>query len=209
VWRRVPCRSSCGCARRWMTARSGRSAGSRAPGMPGGLDPAGPDHRAELGRAGGSGDRGAARLPSQEGAPLAAPVQRRRRRITEAQQSAIIALARSEPPGRLARNAAGELSADDERMQLARTPIVSCSGARQAVNRITPTLAAAYSGESWLTVPSPATEAMLTIAPPPSAIGGRMSCVARMTARKFRSRVCSHLAVSAAGKNGPSTPRRY
>jgi transposase len=38
----------------------------------------------------------------------------RRRRITEAQRSAIIALARSEPPGRLARDAAGELSAADE-----------------------------------------------------------------------------------------------
>jgi transposase len=39
----------------------------------------------------------------------------RKRRITEAQRSAIIALARSEPPGRLARDADGELSADDER----------------------------------------------------------------------------------------------
>ena len=39
----------------------------------------------------------------------------RKRRITEAQRSAIIALARSVPPGRLARDAAGELSADDER----------------------------------------------------------------------------------------------
>jgi transposase len=39
----------------------------------------------------------------------------RRRRITEAERSAIIALARSEPPGRLVRDGAGELSADDER----------------------------------------------------------------------------------------------
>jgi transposase len=38
----------------------------------------------------------------------------RKRRITEAQRSAIIALARSMPPGRLAREAAGELSAGDE-----------------------------------------------------------------------------------------------
>ena len=38
----------------------------------------------------------------------------RRRRITEAQRSRIIALARSVPPGRLDRDAAGELSADDE-----------------------------------------------------------------------------------------------
>ena len=39
----------------------------------------------------------------------------RRRRITEAERSAIIAMAGSLPPGRLARDAAGELSADDER----------------------------------------------------------------------------------------------
>jgi transposase len=38
----------------------------------------------------------------------------RKRRITEAQRSVIIALARSAPPGRLARDADGELSADDE-----------------------------------------------------------------------------------------------
>jgi transposase len=39
----------------------------------------------------------------------------RKRRITEAERSRIIALARSVPPGRLARDGAGELSADDER----------------------------------------------------------------------------------------------
>jgi transposase len=39
----------------------------------------------------------------------------RKRRITEAERSRIIALARSAPPGRLARDAAGELSAGDER----------------------------------------------------------------------------------------------
>ena len=39
----------------------------------------------------------------------------RKRRITEAQRSRIIALARSAPPGQLARDADGELSADDER----------------------------------------------------------------------------------------------
>ena len=38
----------------------------------------------------------------------------RKRRITEAQRSAIIALARSEPPGHLDRDGAGELSAGDE-----------------------------------------------------------------------------------------------
>jgi len=39
----------------------------------------------------------------------------RKRRITEAERSRIIALARSAPPGQLARDAAGELSAGDER----------------------------------------------------------------------------------------------
>jgi transposase len=38
----------------------------------------------------------------------------RKRRITEAERSAIIALARSEPPGRLLRDGAGELSAERE-----------------------------------------------------------------------------------------------
>ena len=38
----------------------------------------------------------------------------RKRRITGAQRSAIIALARSEPPGRLLRDSAGELSAERE-----------------------------------------------------------------------------------------------
>jgi transposase len=38
----------------------------------------------------------------------------RRRRITEAQRSAIIALARSEPPRHLARDGAGELTAERE-----------------------------------------------------------------------------------------------
>jgi transposase len=38
----------------------------------------------------------------------------RKRRITEAERSRIITLARSLPPGRLARDAAGELSAGDE-----------------------------------------------------------------------------------------------
>jgi transposase len=38
----------------------------------------------------------------------------RRRRITEAQRSAIIAMARSVPPGRLDRDGAGELSAERE-----------------------------------------------------------------------------------------------
>jgi len=65
-------------------------------------------------------------------------------------------------------------------MQLTRTALVSRSGARHAVNRTTPALATAYSGETWLAVPSPAVEAMLMIAPPPrSAIGPRTSCDSR------------------------------
>ena len=39
----------------------------------------------------------------------------RKRRITEAQRSAIIGMARSLPPGQLARDTTGELSAGDER----------------------------------------------------------------------------------------------
>jgi Homeodomain-like domain len=39
----------------------------------------------------------------------------RKRRITEAERSRIMALARSAPPGQLARDEAGELSADDKR----------------------------------------------------------------------------------------------
>ena len=39
----------------------------------------------------------------------------RKRRITEAERSAVIALARSAPPGRLGRDADGDLSAGDER----------------------------------------------------------------------------------------------
>jgi hypothetical protein len=82
------------------------------------------------------------------------------------------------------------VSTSPGQMPLARTPIESRSGARQAVNRISPALAAAYSGESWLVVPSPATDATVMIAPPPpAAIGSRTSCVASMTARRFRSSV--------------------
>ncbi|HYX62289.1 MAG TPA: hypothetical protein VE888_25105 [Streptosporangiaceae bacterium] len=98
------------------------------------------------------------------------------------------------------------VSTSPGQMQLARTAMVSRSGARQAVNRTTPALATAYSGESWLAVPSPAVEAMLMIAPPPrSRIGARTSCVASMTARRFRSSARSHLAGSA-GKHGSSLP---
>jgi transposase len=56
-------------------------------------------HRFNAAGVGGLGDR---------------PGAGRRRRITEAERSAIIAMARSGPPGRLARDAGGELSADDE-----------------------------------------------------------------------------------------------
>jgi transposase len=56
-------------------------------------------HRFNAAGTGGLGDR---------------PGAGRRRRITEAQRSAITALARSEPPGRLTRDGAGELSAEAE-----------------------------------------------------------------------------------------------
>jgi hypothetical protein len=130
---------------------------------------------------------------------------------------AAAAMSAGDSTGGRAASSAGDIRARDRReagvstspgqMQLARTAMVSRSGARQAVNRTTPALATAYSGESWLAVPSPAVEAMLMIAPPPrSAIGTRTSCVASMTARRFRSRVCSHFAGSAAGKHGSSMP---
>jgi hypothetical protein len=99
------------------------------------------------------------------------------------------------------------VSTSPGQMQLARTAMVSRHGARQAVNRTTPALATAYSGESWPAVPSPAVDAMLMIAPPPrSRIGARTSCVASMTARRFRSSARSHLAGSAVGKYGSSLP---
>ena len=89
-------------------------------------------------------------------------------------------------------------------MQLARTPIESRHGARHAVNRITPALATAYSGQSWLVVPSPATDAtVITAPPPPIAIGSRTSCAASMTPRRFRSSVWPH---PAAGKHGSAKP---
>jgi hypothetical protein len=92
-------------------------------------------------------------------------------------------------------------------MQLARTPIESRHGARHAVNRITPALATAYSGQSWLVVPSPATDATVMIAPPPpAAIGSLTSCAASMTPRRFRSSVLPHRTGSAAGKHGSANP---
>jgi transposase len=56
-------------------------------------------HRFNAGGTGGLGDR---------------PGAGRRRRITEAQRPAVIALARSAPPGRPARDGAGELAAERE-----------------------------------------------------------------------------------------------
>jgi hypothetical protein len=56
----------------------------------------------------------------------------RKRRITEAQRSAIIALARSVPPGRLVRDGAGELSVDDEGGPAEWTLDTLTQGAREA-----------------------------------------------------------------------------
>lgn len=130
---------------------------------------------------------------------------------------AAAAMSAGDSTGGRAASSAGVIRARDRReagvstrpgqMQLARTPNVSRHGARQAVNRITPALATAYSGEPWPAVPSPAVEAMLMIAPPPrSRIGARTSCAASMTARRFRSSACPHRAGSAAGKDGSSMP---
>src|SRR5215831_1573399 len=111
-----------------MMARPGRSGGSRAPGMP----PADWSERARIVALSWDGlavpaiatETGchpnkvrrwlhrfnAAGIDGLGDRPGAG----RKRRVTEAQRSHIIALARSAPPGRLARDAAGELSADDE-----------------------------------------------------------------------------------------------
>lgn len=69
-------------------------------------------------------------LPPRSRGPRPGPG--RRRRITEAQRSAVIALARSEPPGRLARDADGELSADDERGPAQQTLDTLAQAARDA-----------------------------------------------------------------------------
>jgi transposase len=60
----------------------------------------------------------------------------RKRRITEAQRSRIIALARSLPPGRLARDAAGELSAGDDRGPAQWTLDTLSQAAREAGIRV-------------------------------------------------------------------------
>ena len=128
VWRRVRCRSSCERVHRRMMAKPGRSAGSRAPGMP----PADWSERARIVALSwdGLGVAGiAARIGCHENKVRRwlhrfnaagidglgdRPGAGRKRRVTEAQRSHIIALARAAPPGQLARDAAGELSADDE-----------------------------------------------------------------------------------------------
>src|SRR5689334_13900217 len=56
----------------------------------------------------------------------------RKRRVTEAQRSAIIAMARSLPPGQLARDATGELPAGDERGPAQRTLDTLARTARDA-----------------------------------------------------------------------------
>jgi transposase len=60
----------------------------------------------------------------------------RKRRITEAERSRIIALARSVPPGRLDRDATGELSAADERGPAQWTLDALAQAARDAGIRI-------------------------------------------------------------------------
>jgi transposase len=60
----------------------------------------------------------------------------RKRRITEAQRSRIIALARSLPSGQLARDATGELSADDDRGPAQWTLDTLSQAAREAGIRV-------------------------------------------------------------------------
>ena len=139
-------------------------------------------------------------------------------RVSSARNTiAAAAMSAGDSTGGSAASSAGVIRARDRReagvstspgqMQLTRTAMVSRSRARQVVNLTTPAFATAYSGDTWTAVPSPAVEAMLMIAPPPRCrIGARTSCVASMTARRFRSRVCSHLPGSAAGKHGSSMP---
>jgi len=59
----------------------------------------------------------------------------RKRRITEAERPAIIALACSAPPGRLARGAAGELPAGDERGPAQRTLDTLTQASRKPASR--------------------------------------------------------------------------
>ena len=129
VWRRVPCRSSCGArpplddgeARKIRQLTGARHApadwserarivalswdGLAVPAIAAGI--------AAIRTRCAAGCTGSTR-PAFDGLGDR-PGAGRKRRITEAQRSAIIALARSVPPGRLARDGAGELSADDER----------------------------------------------------------------------------------------------
>jgi hypothetical protein len=80
-------------------------------------------------------------------------------RVSSARNTiAAATMSAAESTGRSAASSAGVIRARVRReagvstspgqMQLTRTPIVSRHGARQAVNRTTPALAAAYSGES-------------------------------------------------------------
>ena len=111
-----------------MTAKPGRSAGSRRPACPSGLDRAAritalswdgvtvPAIAAEVGCHENTVRRWLHRFNAADLDGLGnRPGSGRKRRITEAQRSAIIALARSVSPGQLARDGAGELSADGER----------------------------------------------------------------------------------------------
>jgi transposase len=115
--------------RRAMTVRSGRSVSWPGPGMPpGGLGRAarivvlswdGLGVPAIAGRLGCHPKKVRRWLHRFNAAGIDGlgdrPGAGRRRRITGAQRSAIIAMAQSEPPGRLDRDADGELSAGDER----------------------------------------------------------------------------------------------
>src|SRR3954454_2666659 len=110
--------------------RRGRGAqdphAGRSAARPGGLDPAGADHRVVLGRAAGAGHRAALgcspKAVRYRLARFAAdgldglgdrPGAGRRPRISQDQRSRLIALVASPPPGRGVRDGAGELVAAD------------------------------------------------------------------------------------------------
>ena len=67
--------------------------------------------------------------------------------------------------------------------QFTRTPKRSRSGPSVDVKRMSPALAAAYSGDWYGASPRPAVEAMLTIAPPARLIAASASWVARIAPR--------------------------
>src|SRR5262245_5225540 len=92
-------------------------------------------------------------------------------------------------------------------MQFTRTPSRFANGASVAVSRTRPAFAAAYSGEPCGCQPIPATEEMLTTAPPPLfCISGSACWIASIGPRRLRSRVRLQCSTGASGKCGQGVP---